>query len=140
MQAHVFVAMPFDAKEVKAGVIVDFDEVYSTLIAPALQKALTSSETIAISGIPQVSNAYAATPVTLLPVFHRDAIAFATRPLQRAPSGLGTITDTMVDEVSGLSLRLEVTREHKRIRFSYDILYGYAVVRRELGARFMRAA
>ena len=39
MQAHVFVAMPFDAKEVKAGVIVDFDEVYSTLIAPALQKA-----------------------------------------------------------------------------------------------------
>ena len=39
MQAHVFVAMPFDAKEVKADVIVDFDEVYSTLIAPALQKA-----------------------------------------------------------------------------------------------------
>jgi len=39
MQAHVFVAMPFGSKEVKTAVTVDFDEVYSTLIAPALQKA-----------------------------------------------------------------------------------------------------
>ena len=51
MQAHVFVAMPFSSKETKAAVaatattpataavMVDFDEVYSKLIAPALQKA-----------------------------------------------------------------------------------------------------
>jgi tetratricopeptide (TPR) repeat protein len=39
MQAHVFVAMPFGSKEVKTAVAVDFDEVYSALIAPALHKA-----------------------------------------------------------------------------------------------------
>jgi len=51
MQAHVFVAMPFGSKETKAAVaatattpaaaavMVDFDVVYSKLIAPALQSA-----------------------------------------------------------------------------------------------------
>jgi len=68
--------------------------------------------------------------------FHRDAIAFATRPLagSRHP---GSIIETAVDPVSGLALRLEMTREHKRDRFSYDILYGANVVRRELGCRVL---
>jgi tetratricopeptide (TPR) repeat protein len=51
MQAHVFVAMPFGAKEARAAVeatattpaspaiLVDFDAVYKSLIAPALQRA-----------------------------------------------------------------------------------------------------
>jgi tetratricopeptide (TPR) repeat protein len=39
MQPHVFVAMPFGEKETKPGVAIDFDEVYTTLIGPALQKA-----------------------------------------------------------------------------------------------------
>jgi len=68
--------------------------------------------------------------------FHRDAIAFATRPLDGSDHP-AVITQNAVDPVSGLSLRLEITREHKRNRFSYDILYGAAVVRRALGTRLL---
>jgi len=64
--------------------------------------------------------------------FHRDAIAFATRPIQRATHP-AVISETAVDPVSGLTLRLEVVAEHKRDRFSFDILYGGVVVRPELG-------
>jgi hypothetical protein len=72
----------------------------------------------------------------LNPAFHRDAIAFATRPLEGS-SHPGSIIESDFDNISGLTLRLEVTREHKRDRYSFDILYGGDVVRRELGARLL---
>lgn len=64
-------------------------------------------------------------------LFHRDALAFVTRPLsESAPQGqsLGNF-ETIVDVDSGLALRLELTREYKQDRFSYDILWGSALVR-----------
>ncbi|MDY7559954.1 P22 phage major capsid protein family protein [Pseudomonas sp. CCC3.2] len=66
--------------------------------------------------------------------FHRDAIAFATRPLQEVIHP-AVISVSQVDPVSGLSLRLEITRQHKQTRYSFDILYGGACVRPELGTR-----
>lgn len=69
--------------------------------------------------------------------FHRDAIAFANRPLLTVPEGLGALSLSQVDPVSGLALRVEVTRQHKRTRWSYDFLWGVAVPRRELGARLL---
>jgi hypothetical protein len=69
--------------------------------------------------------------------FHRDAFAFANRPLVAAPEGLGVISLAQMDPVSGLTLRLEVTREFKRTRWSFDFLWGVNVVRRELGARLL---
>lgn len=68
-------------------------------------------------------------------LIHRDCIALGMRPFAGAdPMGLGFF-QSAVDPISGLALRLEVSRQHKRTRFSFDALYGVKVVRKELGAR-----
>ncbi len=66
--------------------------------------------------------------------FHRDAFAFATRPLQDEAFP-GAIVQSATDPVSGLSLRLEVTRQHKQTRWSFDMLYGGVLVRPEFATR-----
>ena len=68
--------------------------------------------------------------------FQRDAFAFANRPLSNVEAGLGSISQSAIDPISGIALRLEVTREFKRTRFSYDILWGSGCVRPELAVRY----
>jgi P22 coat protein - gene protein 5 len=65
-------------------------------------------------------------------LFHRDAFAFVTRPLaESTPPGADGLAafDTIIDPVSGLVLRLELTREYKQWRWSYDVLWGASLVR-----------
>ena len=99
------------------------------------QQVPTFEASVMTEGALTVNGANEAGAQVVSLAFHRDAIAFATRPLMDSANGLGNLTQSAVDPVSGLSLRLEVSREHKRTRFSYDILYGADVVRRELGCR-----
>lgn len=69
-------------------------------------------------------------------LIHRDAIAFAMAPMIESNIAPNlTAMQSVVDEESGLSLRLELTREHKRWRWSFDALWGAAVPRPELGVR-----
>lgn len=68
--------------------------------------------------------------------FHRDAFALATRTLGPADGFMGgNIMRTAVDPVSGLTLTLEVSREHARTKYQWRILYGAKLVRPELAAR-----
>lgn len=93
-------------------------------IEPGLQVALAGGEAVDVKPSHTVNLA-----------FHRDAIAFATRPLAAHGAELGVISQSAVDPISGLTLRVEVTHQHKQRRWSFDILWGAAVVRRELGCR-----
>ena len=65
---------------------------------------------------------------------HRDAVALAMRPL--AAAGLETGANGQIMSVSdpetGLSLRLEVTRQYKQTMWEFDILWGTKLVRPEL--------
>ena len=64
-------------------------------------------------------------------LIQRNAIAFAIAPLPEEGPGMATA----VDPESGLTLRLERTRQNKQWQWSFDALYGASVVRRELGVR-----
>lgn len=93
-------------------------------IAPGLQLALADGVAITVVADHVVNLG-----------FHRDAFAFASRPLLDSAEGMGNILESMTDPVSGLSLRLEISRQHKQTQFSYDMLFGAALVRRELACR-----
>jgi hypothetical protein len=69
--------------------------------------------------------------------FHREAFAFVNRPLSGVGNGneLGSIISQMTDPVSGLTMRMEVTRHNKQERFALDVLYGSKTVRRQYATR-----
>lgn len=92
-------------------------------IFPGLQTALTGSEAVTVKGNHTVNLG-----------FHPEAFAFATRPLAME-NGFGSKMMSTVDPESGLSLRLEVSRQYKRISWEFDILYGVGCVRPELACR-----
>ncbi|KKL13325.1 hypothetical protein LCGC14_2526900, partial [marine sediment metagenome] len=61
---------------------------------------------------------------------HRDLQTFAMAPLLDGVQVPGaTLQAVAIDEASGLSLRLEVTRQHKQVQWSYDALFGHEVIR-----------
>ena len=91
---------------------------------PPLKTAVATGATLVA-----VSVAYAANLV-----FHRDALAWASRPLQDI-SGQGNTIQSAVDPVTGVALRLELSRQYKQTTFSFDVLGGANVIRPELGVK-----
>jgi len=70
-------------------------------------------------------------------VFHRDAFAFANRPLAASAADLqlGSRIMSMTDPQTGITLRLEVSRQYKQVTWEFDVLWGAKLVRPELACR-----
>jgi hypothetical protein len=67
-------------------------------------------------------------------LIHRDCQTFAMAPLMDTIQVPGaTLQAVAIDEVSGLSLRLEVSRQHKQVQWSFDALWGSKVIRANAG-------
>lgn len=121
-----------------------------TWVVDGLQHVITVTTTISltvasvITFYPPLQANYAvgatlnfiASNYTVNLAFHRDAWAFASRPLQPVFQA-GNIFQAPTDPVSGVALRLELSRQYKQETLSYDILYGTNVVRRELGCKIL---
>jgi hypothetical protein len=75
-----------------------------------------------------------ATAYTVNLAFHRDAWAFASRPLSGVFQS-GNVFQAPTDPVSGIALRLELSRQYKQETLSYDVLYGANVIRPQLGCK-----
>jgi hypothetical protein len=95
-------------------------------ISPALATAATSGAAITIKASHVVNM-----------VFHRDAFAFANRPLVSSTQDtqLGSMIMSMTDPQTGITLRLEISRQYKQVVWELDILWGAKLVRPELACR-----
>lgn len=98
----------------------------SLSITPGLKQATTGGEAIAVKGDHVVNL-----------VFQRDAFAFAQRPLVTEATTSGNQIFTMTDPQTGISLRLEITRQHKQTVWEFDILFGAALVENAKATRLV---
>ena len=98
----------------------------SVSINPPLSAQATSGAAITIVGTHVVNMS-----------FHRDAFAFANRPLVASMQdlALGSQIVSMTDPQTGITLRLEVSRQYKQVVWEFDILWGAKLVRPELATR-----
>lgn len=105
---------------------------------------ISATVAVAISFYPELKTAVAtgaalvvvsATYVANL-AFHRDAFAWASRPLGDIMSA-GNTFQSVADPISGVALRLEMSRQYKQTTFSYDVLGGSNIIRRELGVKIL---
>jgi hypothetical protein len=67
-------------------------------------------------------------------LLHRDCQTFAMAPLLETIQVPGaSLQATAIDEVSGLSLRLEVIRQYRQYQWTFDALWGSKVIRANAG-------
>jgi hypothetical protein len=94
-------------------------------ITPALRQDAPAASAITVVGDHVVNMA-----------FHRDAFALAVRPLNDVIPA-GSMIETFTDDMTKITMRLEVTRENKQTLFTFDILFGAAVIRPEGACRIL---
>jgi hypothetical protein len=93
-------------------------------ISPALAVAVPNNTAITVTAAHTANLA-----------FHREAFAFASRPIADLPDP--NVFLSMTDPITGITLRLEVTRQYKRTYFSLDCLWGVLALRPQLAVRIL---
>lgn len=94
-------------------------------ISPPKKVALAGSETITVKASHVVNLA-----------FHRDAFAFASRPLMNQDFTKDADEEFMAsDPVSKITMRLSYRQEFHRTRFAFDVLWGVGLIRPQLACR-----
>jgi hypothetical protein len=93
---------------------------------PALATAAVSGAAATV-----VATAYVANIVA-----NRYAFAFASRPFRDTLVD-GHVFQAPLDPISGIALRLEISRQYKLESLSYDYLAGAALIRRELATKIL---
>jgi hypothetical protein len=94
-------------------------------ISPGKVVALAGSETITVKASHVVNLA-----------FHRDAFAFASRPLMNQDFTKEQDEEFVAsDPVSKITMRLSYRKEFHRTRFAFDILWGVGLIRPQLACR-----
>ena len=93
---------------------------------PALKTAVDTGAAITVVGAAYTNNL----------VLHRDAMAWASRPLSDL-AGVGNLITSQVDPKSGVALRLEVSRQFKQTTYSFDVLGGSNIIRAALGGKLL---
>lgn len=103
------------------------DTTVDVTIEPELQVALSGGEAVSLAvSSDAVQNIG----------FHRDAFGLAIRTLEDTVPP-GTVLERTTDPVTGIPLRVEVTRQYKQTLWSVDVLYGTDVIRPEMGVRLL---
>lgn len=93
-------------------------------IEPGLKVALAGSEAVTVKASHVVNLA-----------FHPNAFAFAMRRLEDTVIGSGNLVRAIRDPLTGIVLRLEISRQYKQTMWEFDVLYGAKLVRPELASR-----
>ena len=93
---------------------------------PPLKTVVDTGATLIVVSIPYAANL----------AFHRDAFAWASRPLADADP-VGNTFQSDVDPISGVALRLELSRQYKQTTYSYDVLGGTKLVRAALATKIL---
>lgn len=127
---------------VKIGDIFKFASGAQQYVITAVATVTVTASEVAISFLPTLASAIVsgatmtvvATAYVANIVANRYCFAWASRPLR------GSLTDGHVfqapyDDLSGIALRLEISRQYKLETLSYDYLAGAAVVRPQLGVK-----
>ena len=111
---------------VQAPVTIDFSTGGTAAISPALRTDIANTAAVTMP-----LETLTGSDIYQCLIFHRDAIAFANRPLQTSSvdGELGNKLMPLTDNHSGLTMRLEVARQYKQTAWEFDIMWGSNLIR-----------